>query len=427
MADAESVGAEFNDHYLRENEDDGTLTAQVLGDDTQIELLRAMGYEITGTIEDEEAYWDRIAERLQAMEAEQQAIEYAENGPPNFNMFGLRAGIAATAVTEEITINRVDYFENYAGRFLSIEAHNATTAQTGNGGVAGTGPTLVVTWDAGPGTDIASGGPRTIGPYVDTDPNPDTYLYHRTLIRLGAPGTNTPPRPDRIRITSSTGASAEAEVQDWIKTGLPPHADDFQIDFHDRYMDPTEIYERFEQLADEFGGAGGIVDLIDLPYKTNGYQRKAMAHMDPPGARMTVDSGSAAGTYTVAQATYGPATPAAGISGAYALVQGTVGAPSEGCGALVGFPAGSIALVDRGNCTFAEKTANAQAAGAVAVVVVNNVPGAPTAPGGTALPGTTIPTVMVGQADGNTVKAGLPASGTVFGAVAASNASRVVL
>ncbi|HSL12572.1 MAG TPA: M14 family zinc carboxypeptidase, partial [Actinomycetota bacterium] len=83
--------------------------------------------------------------------------------------------------------------------------------------------------------------------------------------------------------------------------------------------------------------------------------------------------------------------------------------------------------VDRGNCTFAEKTANAQAAGAVAVVIVNNVPGAPTAPGGTALPGTTIPTVMVGQADGNAVKAGLPATGTVFGAVAANNASRVVL
>ena len=75
MADAESIGAEFNDHYLRENEDDGTLTAQVLGDDTQIDQLRAMGYEVTGTIEDEEAYWDRIAERLQAMEAEQRAAE----------------------------------------------------------------------------------------------------------------------------------------------------------------------------------------------------------------------------------------------------------------------------------------------------------------------------------------------------------------
>ncbi len=429
MADAESIGAELNDHYLRENEDDGTLTAQVLGDDTQIDQLRAMGYEITGTIEDEEAYWDRIAERLQAMEAEQRAEEYAENGPPDLNRFGLRAGIAALAVTEEITINRVDYFENYAGRFLSVEAHNATTVQTTGGGQnAGSGPTLVVTWDEGPGTEIGLGGPRTIGAYVDTDPNPDTYLYHRTLIRLGAPGNNTPPRPDRIRITSSTGATAEGEVKDWIKTGLPPLADGFLSGFHNRYMDPTEIYERFESLTAEFGGPGGIVDLIDLPYKTNGYQRKAMAHMDPPGARMVVDAPSpAAGTYTVAQASDGPATPAAGIAGAYALANDGTALPNEGCFPLVGFPAGAIALVDRGTCTFAEKTLNAQNAGAVAVVIVNNVPGAPTAPGGTALPGTSIPTVMVGQADGATIKAGLPASGRVFGAVAAANASRVVL
>jgi hypothetical protein len=429
MVDAESIGAEFNDHYLRENTDDGTLTAQVLGDDSQIDELRAMGYEVTGTIEDEEAYWDRIAERLQAMEAEQRAEEYAESGPPDLNRFGLRAGIAALAVTEEITINRVDYFQNYAGRFLSIEAHNATTVQTTGGGQsAGSGPTLVVTWDEGPGTEIGLGGPRTIGAYIDTDPNPDTYLYHRTLIRLGAPGNNTPPRPDRIRITSSTGATAEGEVEDWIKTGLPPLADGFLSGFHNRYMDPTEIYERFESLAAEFGGPGGIVDLIDLPNKTNGYQRKAMAHMDPPGARMVVDAPSpAAGTYTVAQASYGPATPAAGVGGTYALANDGTALPNEGCFPLVGFPAGAIALVDRGTCTFAEKTLNAQNAGAVAVVIVNNVPGAPTAPGGTALPGTSIPTVMVGQADGATIKAGLPASGRVFGAVAAANASRVVL
>ncbi len=47
-------------------------------------------------------------------------------------------------------------------------------------------------------------------------------------------------------------------------------------------MDPTEIYQRFEQLAAEFGGPGGIAELIDLPYKTNGYQRKSQAIMSLP-------------------------------------------------------------------------------------------------------------------------------------------------
>jgi hypothetical protein len=429
MADAESVGAEFNDHYLRQNEDDGTVTVQVLGDDDQIAALHDMGYEILGTIEDEEAYWDRIAERLRAIEAERKADRYAKTGiAPDFNAFGLRAGIAATTVTSEITVNRVDYFQNYAGRFLSVEAHNAATVQQDSGpDDAGDGPTMVVTWDEGPGTEIGLGGPRTMSPYVDPDPAQDTYLYHRILIRIGAPGNDTPPRPSRVRIASSTGAVEEADVETWIGGGLPPHADDFQIGFHDRYMDPTEVYQRFEQLAAEFGGTGGIAELIDLPYKTNGYQRKAQVTMDPPGARMVVDPPSAAaGTYTVAQATYGPATPVAGVAGAYALVNDGTAVPTEGCSPLIGFPAGAIALVDRGNCNFTVKTLNAQAAGAVAVVVVNNVPGAPTAPGGTA-PGITIPTVQVGQADGATIKAGLPASGRVFGATPTSNASRVVL
>ncbi|MCW7537045.1 M28 family metallopeptidase [Aquabacterium sp. A7-Y] len=52
------------------------------------------------------------------------------------------------------------------------------------------------------------------------------------------------------------------------------------------------------------------------------------------------------------------------------------GAPT-GCEAadFAGFPAGRIALVSRGTCTFALKASNAHAAGATGVVVYNNVPG----------------------------------------------------
>ena len=74
MADAEAVGAEFNDHYLRQNDDDGTVTVQVLGDDDQIAALRNMGYELLGTIEDEEVYWDRIGTILPR--------EYSEDHAP---------------------------------------------------------------------------------------------------------------------------------------------------------------------------------------------------------------------------------------------------------------------------------------------------------------------------------------------------------
>jgi hypothetical protein len=73
--------------------------------------------------------------------------------------------------------------------------------------------------------------------------------------------------------------------------------------------------------------------------------------------------------------------------------------------------AGKIALVDRGTCSFALKIANAQAAGAIAVVVANNAgDGLLTmadTPGATPLP-YTIPSLFVTQADGAALKGLLP-------------------
>ena len=48
-----------------------------------------------------------------------------------------------------------------------------------------------------------------------------------------------------------------------------------------------------------------------------------------------------------------------------------------GCDAtdFAGFPVGNIALISRGACSFAQKATNADAAGAVGVVIYNNVPG----------------------------------------------------
>jgi hypothetical protein len=131
--------------------------------------------------------------------------------------------------------------------------------------------------------------------------------------------------------------------------------------------------------------------------------------IDPPS--------SAAGTYFASGAAFGPRPPAEGLSGSIALVNDgestpPAGTPTDGCEPFVAFPAGSIALLDRGSCNFTVKVANAQAAGASAVIVANNAPGTPITMGGTD-PTITIPAVMVSLADGNTIKAGLPATGTI--------------
>lgn len=76
----------------------------------------------------------------------------------------------------------------------------------------------------------------------------------------------------------------------------------------------------------------------------------------------------------------------------------------EGCNP---FPAssmdGDIALISRGSCTFATKVANAEAAGAVAVMVYNNLPGTPIVMGGLNF-GETISSCMLSNDDGINVR-----------------------
>ncbi|HKV68506.1 MAG TPA: PA domain-containing protein [Gaiellales bacterium] len=67
--------------------------------------------------------------------------------------------------------------------------------------------------------------------------------------------------------------------------------------------------------------------------------------------------------------------------------------------------AGNIAVIDRGVCTFVSKVKNAQNAGAIGVIIVNNAAGA-LAPGGVD-PTITIPTVGITQADGTALKAAI--------------------
>jgi hypothetical protein len=76
-------------------------------------------------------------------------------------------------------------------------------------------------------------------------------------------------------------------------------------------------------------------------------------------------------------------------------------------------PAGKIALIDRGICTFTAKVKKAQDNGALMVIVANNAAGPATAMGG-ADPTITIPSVMISLADATTWMAnGLPFNVTV--------------
>lgn len=134
----------------------------------------------------------------------------------------------------------------------------------------------------------------------------------------------------------------------------------------------------------------------------------------PVTTQITVNPPSAIeGDYDAVPAAFGPDLADTGPKTAdLVLVDDGTGVTSDGCEPFIGFPAGSIALVDRGACNFTVKVVNAQNAGAPAVVVANNVPGSPITMGGSD-PSITIPSVMISLDNGNLFKANLPMNVTV--------------
>ena len=110
---------------------------------------------------------------------------------------------------------------------------------------------------------------------------------------------------------------------------------------------------------------------------------------------------SVQGEYLVGEAQFGPPINSTPVSGA---LQALDGAARDGCTAPLPSFVGKIALLDRGNCNFTVKVRNAQVAGAVAVVVADNVAGSPPGLMGGTDPAITIPSVRITQTDGTALR-----------------------
>jgi hypothetical protein len=125
---------------------------------------------------------------------------------------------------------------------------------------------------------------------------------------------------------------------------------------------------------------------------------RAVLHVNAPRA--------IAGTMAVGTAAFGPALAHSGVTGDVVLVVDDAAPTGDACSALTNGPAvaGKVALMDRGTCTFSVKVKNAQNAGAIAAIVVDNAAGSPPAGMGGADATITIPSVRVTLADGNTLK-----------------------
>ncbi|PHR72493.1 MAG: hypothetical protein COA67_04410 [Lutibacter sp.] len=108
-----------------------------------------------------------------------------------------------------------------------------------------------------------------------------------------------------------------------------------------------------------------------------------------------------AGDYGFVEAGFGSAL--GSFTGNLVLASDGTASPTEACNALTNGAAinGNIAVIQRGGCEFGVKVLNAENAGAVAVIVINNVADAPIVMGpGAVGASVTIPSFMISQADG---------------------------
>lgn len=118
-----------------------------------------------------------------------------------------------------------------------------------------------------------------------------------------------------------------------------------------------------------------------------------------------------AGSYLVGAASFGPNLLSAGVNKQVMQVVDQPNGTGLACTPLDAANERAmknrIALVDRGVCTFNVKAKNVQDAGAVGMIVVENVPASPPADLGGTDPTITIPSVRVTLATGNAIKAAL--------------------
>lgn len=125
------------------------------------------------------------------------------------------------------------------------------------------------------------------------------------------------------------------------------------------------------------------------------------------GELLTVNSPpSVAGVYQTGISTFGLVADFPSVTAEVVLVNSGGANPSQGCSAPLNNLAGKIALIDRGTCVYSSKARYAQDAGAVGVIIINNVAGDLTMAGNDSNY-LTIPVISITLEKGNLIKAAL--------------------
>jgi hypothetical protein len=134
---------------------------------------------------------------------------------------------------------------------------------------------ITVTWKTADGTT----GSYQLMRFEDSG----EYQYHWALPQA------LPAKPVSVTATSSLGGvSRPSTPSAWPGATPPANPAGYQKDFISAYMTPSDIQARIKRLKKQYPS---LVDVIDLPNKTQGYRRNAVAYVgDPAVAAVVVES-----------------------------------------------------------------------------------------------------------------------------------------
>jgi len=200
-----------------------------------------------------------------------------------------------------------------------------------------------------------------------------------------------------LGFSTFTNSSSGAEFQ-----GLP--------DVYSRKLLDTRLNQYWDLMTDAQRVASAI-DWRRLVWDGPEVTAAVAGILQPGTPVLRVNSPpSVAGAYPIGPALFGPALSSTAVTGALvrALDPADATGPTttDACSPLTNAAAvsGKVALVDRGTCTFVSKVKNCQNAGAIAVVVADNVVEGPLP----TMAGTdatiTIKSVLIGKTDADAIK-----------------------
>jgi extracellular elastinolytic metalloproteinase len=271
------------------------------------------------------------------------------------------------------------------------------------------GPESPAGWLAGPQRSVNISG-NNVHAYLDTDNDdaPDTG---------GTPITNGEfVTPADLSVEPGTGNNREVAIQNLFFLNNILHDTLYRHGF-------TEATGNFQE--NNFGNGGKDSDSVNAEGQDGGGTDNAnfATPHDGQNPRMQMylwtgkgDHEVVAGgnTYRAQGAAFGPALDSTGVTGNLLIAHDGVagGTDTDGCETITTDLANSIAIIDRGFCNFTVKVKNAQNAGAVGAIIVNNAGDSIFTMGGSDST-ITIPSVFVGTTDGTAIKGFENSQGTI--------------